>query len=258
MSGREPIQRSAPTIRWVYRFCRRETSYVTIRVSRSIIAYEGQHHEASAPRTGANARLSDLGVKILGLTVISALYYLGLSFALHPVTTPAQLEYDPNEYYTISSQQLHGDFVFNARRTPFYPLLLSLMRLLTGDHIVGTQLVGAFFFSLSAPLAYILVRKILRNDAIALTVAALVIIWPPYALFAGMLYSESAALPFFLAFLILLPRGSLLTAGDATADLDERKSQGLHSHCAFYCGQCTFSSCRSRCSYFFSKSRIER
>ena len=158
---------------------------------------------------------SKAATSFVALLVVSALYYVAAGFALHPARGATKLETDAHEYFNISTKLLHGEYVFNARRTPFYPGILALFRVVTGDHFVATELLASAFFSLCAPLTYVLVRQTLGDERIAIVAAVLTILWPPYIAYSTMLYSETAALPFFLLFLILLPRGSRLAREDA-------------------------------------------
>jgi 4-amino-4-deoxy-L-arabinose transferase-like glycosyltransferase len=155
----------------------------------------------------------------VALLVVSALYYVVAGLALHPARSPAKLETDAHEYFNLSTDLLHGDYAFNARRTPFYPAILALFRLLTGDRFVATELLAGAFFSLCAPLTYVLVRRSLGDERVAIVAAALTIVWPPYIAYSSMLYSETVALPFFLLFLILLPRGSRIASEHRTLAL---------------------------------------
>jgi 4-amino-4-deoxy-L-arabinose transferase-like glycosyltransferase len=54
----------------------------------------------------------------------------------------------------------------------------------------------------------------LGDERVAIVAAVLTIVWPPYIAYSSMLYSETVALPFFLLFLILLPRGSRVAYED--------------------------------------------
>ncbi len=155
----------------------------------------------------------------IALLVVSALYYVVAGLALHPARSPAKLETDAHEYFNLSTDLLRGDYSFNARRTPFYPAILAFFRVLTGDRFVATELLAGAFFSLCAPLTYVLVRRTLGDERVAIVAAALTIVWPPYIAYSSMLYSETVALPFFLLFLILLPRGSRIATEHRTLTL---------------------------------------
>ncbi|HAC64727.1 MAG TPA: hypothetical protein DCF68_14625 [Cyanothece sp. UBA12306] len=124
---------------------------------------------------------------------------------------PSQLDSDEQEYYRLSSNLLEGNYEFNARRTLGHVILLTILRLMTFDNFLGVQLLCVIIFSLSAPLMYLLARRIIGNNLVAMLVGLLIIFWPPYIYYGNSLYSETTVLPIFITLLILLPRGSLLT-----------------------------------------------
>jgi hypothetical protein len=142
--------------------------------------------------------------------ILSAVTYVGMSWALHPVKSPSHLETDAHEYYDIATRLLHGDYAFNPRRTPFYPLLLAGFRVLTFDKLEATQLLGSAFFSLCVPLTFLLLLRITGHYRVSVTAALLTMFWPLYIWYSSSLYSETGALTFFVALLVLLPRGSAL------------------------------------------------
>ncbi|XGV98275.1 MAG: hypothetical protein ACAF41_04930 [Leptolyngbya sp. BL-A-14] len=124
---------------------------------------------------------------------------------------PSLLDMDEQEYYQLAGNLLNGNYEFNSRRTLGHVLVLAAYRFITFDNFFATQLLPIIVFSLSAPLMYLLVRRLIGNNLIAAIVGFLVIFWPPYIYYGNSLYSETTALPIFLGLLILLPRGSLLT-----------------------------------------------
>lgn len=124
---------------------------------------------------------------------------------------PSLLDMDEQEYYQLAGDLLNGHYEFNSRRTLGHVLILAAYRFITFDNFFATQLLPIIVFSLSAPLMYLLVRRLTGNSLIATIVGFLVIFWPPYIYYGNSLYSETTALPIFIALLVLLPRGSLLT-----------------------------------------------
>lgn len=156
-------------------------------------------------------RLNRLRYLFLALMALSAIVYLGSSLALGPNTEVDHLDPDEQEYYSLASDLLYGEYEFNSRRTLFYPLILVLFRLVTFDNLVATQLLATAIFSLSVPLMYLLVWRITGHNLLAITVAVFVMFWPPFVYYGSSLYSETMALPFFITLLILLPRGSVFT-----------------------------------------------
>ena len=125
---------------------------------------------------------------------------------------PAQLEFDEAEYWALSSQLLDGSFVPFPRRTAAFPLILAGFRLVTSSFL-GVQMLVTALFAFSAPLLFLLVRR-LSGSAAAGVVAGLVgALWPPILFYGATLYSEPAALPFFLLALYLMPVGGRVTGG---------------------------------------------
>lgn len=146
------------------------------------------------------------------LLALSLSVRIGASLALGAVRAdPSLLDVDEQEYYQYAGDLLQGKYEFNSRRTLGHIAVIALYRLLTFDHFVPTQLLATAVFSLAPPLMYLLVRRITRNNLVAAIVGLLVVFWPPYIYYGNSLYSETTALPLFTAFLLLLPRGSILT-----------------------------------------------
>lgn len=147
----------------------------------------------------------------LAIMAFSAVTYLGFCLTLHPVAKVALLDIDEQEYYHLAEELIQGKYEFDPRRTLGYVIVLALLQLVTFGNLMAIQLLVAVIFSLSAPLMYLLVRRITGNNLLAVTVAVFVIFWPPFIYYGTSLYSETLALPVFICLLILLPRGSVLT-----------------------------------------------
>ncbi len=155
-------------------------------------------------------RLTKPKYLFLFLIALSASVCVGAALALDPAVDVSLLEADEKEYYDLAGELIQGTYKFNLRRPPIHVLILALLRLISFDNLVATQLLVSAIFSLTGPLMYVLVRQITRHNLLAITVALLTIFWPPFVYYGSTLYSETTALPLFVAFLILLPRGSLL------------------------------------------------
>jgi hypothetical protein len=110
---------------------------------------------------------------------------------------------------------LAGRYEIDPRRTIGFVLVLSALRAVIGDHLLGIHLAVAIIFSLVAPLTYLLARREVGNRWAALLAGVGVMFWPPFVWFGTTLYSESAALPLFSAFLLAIPgvRGSSAVRG---------------------------------------------
>jgi hypothetical protein len=144
------------------------------------------------------------------LLMLSVTVYVGTSLTLIPLKTePIFLERDEQEYYELAGNLLKGEYEFNSRRTLGHVLVLALFRILTFDNFLGTQLLATLTFALTAPLLYLLVRRMTDRPTLAAIAAIWAIFWPPFLYYGSSLYSETTTLPLFLSFLILLPRGSI-------------------------------------------------
>ena len=136
-------------------------------------------------------------------------------FALHLPKSPDQLDMDAREYFELAGHIADGTYHFDSRRIPGHPLILAALRKVTGSNLVTLQTLVTLFFCASAPLTYLLARRFVTNDKIALSAGLATVVWPPFIFYAHTLYSETTALPLFIGFLASLPRGLLL--GQATA-----------------------------------------
>ncbi len=146
----------------------------------------------------------------IALTVLAALVYVKMSFVLGQRLDTAQLDADELEYYKLAGLLINGNYEFDGRRTPGFVVIMALLRLITHDHLVAIQVIVTTLFSLSAPLLYLLVKRTIGDQRAALVAGLFVVLWPPFLFYGRTLYSETVALPAFLGFLLLLPRGSRL------------------------------------------------
>jgi hypothetical protein len=117
---------------------------------------------------------------------------------------PDILEADEREYFDLSTRLLDHSLTLSARRTLGYPAALAAIRLL-GANFLMLQVAMAVLYSLSAPMLTLVVRR-LRGDWLPAGLAGLALaLWPPAIFYGTSLYSETLALPIFLAALALLP-----------------------------------------------------
>ena len=141
-----------------------------------------------------------------GIAILSLVLGLACVFAPRTKVTVDQLEMDEQEYWGQSSLIINGNFQqITARRAPGYPLLLAAVRAVVGDRYLPVQILTTAFFSLVAPLTYLLVARELRSERAATLAGLGVAIWPIFLYYGSTIYSEAVALPFFVAFLLLTP-----------------------------------------------------
>ena len=143
----------------------------------------------------------------IGLLLVSLCVDLGFGFLYKFRPSPLKLEADEFEYYRIATRLMDGSFVLTARRTLAYPLVIVGIRSISDSFLVLQALITAVF-SFSAPLLFLVVRRVtgsIRAGALSGLVLAL---WPPVLFYAVSLYSEALALPVFLLALWVLPPGS--------------------------------------------------
>jgi Dolichyl-phosphate-mannose-protein mannosyltransferase len=117
------------------------------------------------------------------------------------------LDADESEYYHLAADMLNG--VLNPsqhQRVLGHVGILSLILWLSGSNLWIARIMIAAIFSCCTPLVYLLVYRIIGNHRAACFSALLTALWPPFIFFSTTLYSETTALPFFLLFLLLLPR----------------------------------------------------
>jgi 4-amino-4-deoxy-L-arabinose transferase-like glycosyltransferase len=142
------------------------------------------------------------------LALLSSAINLGALFALHPTMDPTKLDGDALEYFNLAGRIVDGTYQFDSRRVLGHVFILAAFRTITGANLVALQALVTFVFSMSAPLAYCLARRFTKNELVAATVGIVTAFWPLFLIYGKTLYSETTALPFFLLFLALLPRGS--------------------------------------------------
>jgi hypothetical protein len=150
------------------------------------------------------------------LYLFSLTINISCALALHVEQDPRRLDSDALEYYNLAGSILDGTYRFDSRRVLGHVLLLVLFRLVTGTNLRALQLLVTSFFSLSASTTYLVARRFVANDLVAATGGIAVALWPLFAIYGKTLYSETTALPLFLAFLAALPRGSQLGGSSST------------------------------------------
>jgi hypothetical protein len=135
---------------------------------------------------------------------------IGLTYALRRDFTPANLEVDEREYYDLSGQLVKGHYEIEPRRTIGFVVLLAGLRAVGASRLLTLHFGVAAVFALVAPLTYLLAQRETGSRRAALLAGLGVMFWPPFVWFGASLYSESAALPLFAAFLLAVPaaRGS--------------------------------------------------
>ena len=141
--------------------------------------------------------------KLIFLFILAAVFGLTLSFIFSQKIDPTALFIDSMAYKATALNIVeHGDFsdpdqtIPNNFRAPFYPLWLALIYLIFGSFKFAVP-IGILFFSLSAPLTY-LIAKELFNEKVAL-LSGLLIAFEPWAAFlTGTIMSEQLFLPIFL------------------------------------------------------------
>ncbi|MCB1118989.1 MAG: hypothetical protein KDK65_03420 [Chlamydiia bacterium] len=85
-----------------------------------------------------------------------------------------------------------------------HPLLLAFFLSLS-DNLIHVQLMLILVSSFSPPLFYLLMKK-LTNQTCALVAACVLTIWPTRLFYAVSFFSQTAAFPIFLLFLLTFPR----------------------------------------------------
>ena len=163
------------------------------------------------------------------LLVFSAAVSLSVA-AMRGPRTLEQLDADEQEYVELARDLLHGRYEYQSFRVLGHVVILAGALGLSGDSLFGAQLLVSLLASLTAPLVWLLVRRLYpatgpparaagaAGAAGAAVVAAIgVALWPPIVFYNGSLYSETTALPLFVAVLCLLPIGEAAQQGSTAA-----------------------------------------
>ena len=143
---------------------------------------------------------------------LSLLANLGAIHVLHVPNTPLKLEKDALEYYDLSRHLGQSGYDLDSRRGPGHIFILAALETVARDNLVLLQQLVSIFFSLTAPLVYLLGLRIGFRRSIAAASGCLTAVWPLFISCGITLYSETTALPIFLAFLVSLPRGEMMAA----------------------------------------------
>ena len=149
----------------------------------------------------------------LVLFIVSALLNVVVGTLYGYRSSPQVLDRDELEYYDMATNMLAGHWDFGARRTLLYPLVIAALRLIDGNFRFVSMAVSVIA-ALSAPLLYLLVRRLSGSPRLGLVAGVLMMSWPTQFFLATSLYSETVALPCFLLFLLLLPQGSRALRSD--------------------------------------------
>lgn len=156
---------------------------------------------------------------------------LSLMIGLRP--DPSHLDLgDEREYYDLASNILQGGSGFDLRRPIGYVSYLAFLRFVTFDNFILLEIANAAISSLAAPLAYLLVMRVVGNQLVSVLSGLLVALWPPFIFFGRTLYSETATLPLFAFFLLTIPKAS-------SSDAERPKRLGLWLASGALLGVCT-------------------
>lgn len=146
----------------------------------------------------------------LQLFAVSCALNLLALFVFGAASSPDQLDADAREYFELAGDLLHGTYEFDARRVLGHAFILSWFRRITGDDLLALQAAVTVVFSLAAPLTYLLARRFTTQKFVAVGAGVATVFWPTFLFYGRTLYSETTALPLFLAFLVSLPAGARL------------------------------------------------
>jgi hypothetical protein len=147
------------------------------------------------------------------LTAVSFVVHAGVSFAIHHADNPSFLDADEQGYYKLAGDLEHNNYTFNLQRTPIHLLVLSVVRVVTFDNLLATQVLVSLIFSLSAPFMYLLTLRLTHHKLFSLSIGFVIMLWPPFLYYGSTLYSETTALPLFIVALTSIPEGSVIRPG---------------------------------------------
>jgi hypothetical protein len=146
--------------------------------------------------------------------LLASVVNLAIGFAVTFRPTPAALDADELEYYTMAGDIINGSFQLHPRRSIAFPLLLAAIRCIY-DSIYVVQIIVTLLSSLAPPLLFLVARKLSGSAVIGALSGLALALWPATLFFGTSLYSETVALPVFLLFLLILPVGSRITDREA-------------------------------------------
>lgn len=139
---------------------------------------------------------------LYGLTFAIAL--LLISFYFSPMS-PESLDIDEMYYYSQAKNIVDGNYTVDSYRPNVFPMILAGALFFTHSNLFAANVLLILISSLRTPLFYILIQRILGIRTVSLVSSLLFALWPPLMYYSASFYSESLSLPFFLAFLIVLP-----------------------------------------------------
>ena len=157
---------------------------------------------------GAWQRVDAVHPAALFLIIYAVAIVAGISIGIAAgyASRLSDFDFDEIEYWRMASQILDGSLDLLPRRTAAYPLILAAIRLVSPNLLV-TQVLVTSVFALSAPLLFLLIRRLSGSTATGAIAGAVFAVWPPTTYFGASLYSETAALPAFLLALWMIPFG---------------------------------------------------
>ena len=138
--------------------------------------------------------------------VVAIVAGIGIGIAAGYARRLSDFDFDEIEYWRMASQIMDGSFNLLPRRTAAYPLILATIRLISQNLII-IQIIVTSVFALSAPLLFLVIRRLSGSPATGAIAGLVFAVWPPTTYFGASLYSETAALPAFLLALWLIPLG---------------------------------------------------
>lgn len=115
------------------------------------------------------------------------------------------LDQDELEYWRLGRSMIESGTFPVGRRTPVFPLLIGGLQAVSDFSLQSVSVAISLVYATSAPLAAMLAYRVSGDKVAALLAGAATALWPPSLFFGTSIYSETLALPMFLAFLLLLP-----------------------------------------------------
>lgn len=143
--------------------------------------------------------------KVAAIFLLSAAIQLLAGWLLFFRADVHLLDYDEQEYWTLSGQMLAGIPMELGRRTILFPLVLTGLRSIW-DNLWFVQCCVALGAAAAPPLLAVLVKKTTGSELAALIAGIAFACWPAQIFYSSSLYSETLALPVFLLSLVFMPR----------------------------------------------------
>jgi len=147
------------------------------------------------------------GARLAVLFIISSVISVFSGILLFYRNDIYHFDADEVEYWNLSSDLLNFEFNVAGRRTLGFPFILAIIRLCFPS-LVLIQIAITLLACTASPLLAHAVYRVSGDRRAGILAGTVIAFWPPQIFLATSLYSETVALPLFLAALCMFPARS--------------------------------------------------